>query len=210
MAIYDNLVAKLPSVMRQENTLKYYAAIAEVLEEFNSQFAIFENIHLLEVATGEWLDILGQYVNVSRNNENDEDYRARIKLEFYRYYFIPTLDNLLNFINSLTGVYPDAIFSLNNNLTVAQQAERYTVEELAEFLVEDFNQTEPAYIKFRYVFDPDFNIDILEQLDDVVGGGIRLENDIKFIFYARNHVAGTTVAAGGEFKRRITQRFVGT
>ena len=187
MAIYDDMVAKLPSVMRQENVLKYYAAIAEMLEHFDSQLEIFENVHLVDLATGEWLDNIGQYVNVSRENDNDADYRARIKLEFYKYYFVPTLNQFLVLINSFTGVYPDSYQTQNEN----------------------FGGTEEAYIKFSYDFEPGFDISIFEGLDKFAGGGIRLENDIKFIFFARNHVAGTTVAAGGEFKRRITQRFVG-
>ena len=188
MAIYDDMVAKLPAVMRQENVLKYYAAVAPLLEEFDDQLLIFENVHLVDLATGTFLDDIGQYVNVSRAGDNDTNYRARIKLEFYRYYFVPTLDNFLALINSFTGVYPDTIQTQNEN----------------------FGGTEEAYIKFSYDFEPGFDIAIFDELDKLAGGGIRLENDILFIFFARNHVAGTTVADGGEFKRRITQRFVGS
>ena len=105
MAIYDDMVAKLPSVMRQENVLKYYAAIAPLLEDFDNQLEIFKSIHLVKDATGVWLDQLGKLVNVFRDGDNDADYRAKISFEYYRYYYAPTLTNLLKFTLQFSGFY---------------------------------------------------------------------------------------------------------
>jgi hypothetical protein len=206
MAIYDDMIEKLPSVMRQENVLKYYSAISELFEDFDNQLVIFENVHLIKSATGEWLDKLGTYVQVARNGNNDEDYRARISFEYFRFYFAPTLTNLLTFVKQFSGFYPTRIEGQNFNITWSSYFDS-TWAQLLGFTWEDiqgFTSNEPAYLKFvfgsekvwndylattwgshetktweqfGYVFDPDFDPSFIENIDKIAGAGVKLETD---------------------------------
>ena len=181
MSIYDNMVAKLPAVMRQENVLKYYAAIAELLEHFDSQLEIFKNVHLVDSATGIWLDELGKLVNVFRDGDTDNDYRARISFEFFRYYYAPTLTNLLAFTLQFSGFYPSAIEGINFGVGTepaylkfifgyAKVWDDYITTKWDDHLTKTWDQ-------LGYVFNPDFDPTIIENLDRIAGAGVKLETD---------------------------------
>jgi len=186
MSAYDDMIAKLPAVMRQTNVKAFYTAIGNMMDKFDTFLETYDSVHLVDSATGKWLDNLGKLVSVERNALNDEDYRAKIKLEFYRYYYVPTMDNLLALIKEFSGVYPNVITTQNEDFT--HETASYTME---------------------YDFNPGFDIDIFDDLDKFVGGGVRLINDIKFIYYSKKFIVGTTVAGRGMIKRRITQKYIG-
>ena len=216
MGAYDNMIAKLPAVMRQTNVKSFYTAIGSMMDEFDTFLITYDKVHLVDSATGDWLDNLGKLVSVERNFLNDADYRAKIKLEFYRYYYVPTLDNLLALIKKFSGVYPDLVSTQNDVdiISTVLEAKELAVYALSKYKVRGTslslgNNTEPASIKMSYDFSPSFDIDIFDDLDKFVGGGVRLINEIQFIYYSKKFIAGTVTSGRSFIKRRITQKYIG-
>jgi hypothetical protein len=186
MAAYDDMIKKLPAVMKQTNVKLFYKSVGAMMDDFDELLVTYESIHLVDSATGTWLDNLGKLVGEERAFDSDEDYRARIKLEFYRYYYVPTLDKLLTLIKKFAGVYPDSVATQNED----------TVNE-------------KAAITMSYDFSPSFDVAIFDDMDKLAGGGIKLINDIQFIYYSKKFISGTATAGRSLLKRRSVQKYIG-
>ena len=179
MAVYDDMLAKLPAIMRQDNVKLFYKSIAVLMDDFDELLVTYADVHLVNNATGDWLDNLGKLVGVVRDGESDEDYRANIKISYYRKYFVPTLDNLLDFIAGFTGYYPKITETQNEDISLEKGYINFTFGvptvwgDYSSNVWGDYS--EYLWRQFGYIFSPGFNFDILDQIGDIAGAGINVE-----------------------------------
>ena len=76
---------------KNPNIQAFYKAVSLVFDKIDEYYDIIEKQWLVQYATGEFLDDLGALVEVKRNGQSDERYRARIKLAFKQIDFVPHL-----------------------------------------------------------------------------------------------------------------------
>lgn len=107
MTNFERMWGKLPYVMRQENNEKLYRAMGNIFDDFDTQIALYENMHVVDLASGSQLDAIGYNIGVARvTGQSDETYRRRLKIFYSSVYFIPTLDNFQYIIKNIMGYYP--------------------------------------------------------------------------------------------------------
>ena len=65
---------------------------------------------IVEKATGEYLDVIGNNLQVYRElNQKDAVYKTKIKMKLHNTYFVLLLDNLIEFVEEITGYYAENV-----------------------------------------------------------------------------------------------------
>lgn len=147
---YDYLLSKCPWWLKKnENVQAFYKAVAKLFDEVDNIYNLLEKQHLIDYATGEFLDDLGIKFNVSRNGQTDDRYRNRIKLAMRKYKLIPNLETISNIGEMFTGLTP--VIELNTN-------------------------NEYALYDVKFVSDRDYDYSLIDELDlnSIVGGGVKV------------------------------------
>ena len=175
---YDYMISLLPwHLSRNKNIQNFYKVITSLFDEFDRIIKSLDKMWLIDYATGEFLDDLGAFVETIRiEKEDDGRYRARIKLEFKRYNFVPHLNKILELCKDYTGIYPKITEGWNN-------PEHY----------------EPARYDVDFIANSDFNFDIIDDLDlqNIVGAGVKINgrkcvDNYSVGFYAGEFFSGQT------------------
>ena len=110
MTNYEKLISYLPSIYQKTNNLKLMQSIAILFDKFDKDLASIDKMWVVEEATGEYLDIIGNNLQVYRElNQKDAVYKTRIKMKLYNTYFVLLLDNLIDFVENLTGYYAENV-----------------------------------------------------------------------------------------------------
>ena len=110
MTNYEKLISYLPSIYQKTNNLKLMQSIAILFDKFDKDLASIDKMWVVEEATGEYLDIIGNNLQVYRElNQKDTVYKTRIKMKLYNTYFVLLLDNLIDFVENLTGYYAENV-----------------------------------------------------------------------------------------------------
>ena len=178
-ANYDFLLYYLPHYMsKNPNIQAFYKAVSLVFDKIDEYYNVIEKQWLVQYATGEFLDDLGALVEVERNGQSDERYRARIKLAFKQIDFVPHLNNLLELIKSYTGIYPDINVGWQNTLNF--DPERYDI---------------------NFYANPGYDFSILYDLDiqRIVGAGKKVNFKQCFIGYEEYPYADDIYADDDKF-----------
>ena len=110
MTNYEKLISYLPSIYQKTNNLKLMQSIAILFDKFDKDLASIDKMWVVEEATGEYLDIIGNNLQVYRElKQTDSVYKTRIKMKLYNTYFVLLLDNLIDFVENLTGYYAENV-----------------------------------------------------------------------------------------------------
>ena len=110
MTNYEKLISYLPSIYQKENNLKLIKSISILFDKFDEDLASIDKMWVVEEAAGEYLDIIGNNLQVYRElNQTDSIYKTKIKMKSYNTYFVPLLDNLIYFVENVTGYYAENI-----------------------------------------------------------------------------------------------------
>mgnify|MGYP003562984238 CR=1 FL=1 len=108
MTNYEKLISYLPSIYQKTNNLKLMQSIAILFDKFDEDLKSIDKMWIVEEAAGEYLDIIGNNLQVYRElNQKDSVYKTRIKMKLYNTYFVPLLDNLIDFVENITGYYAE-------------------------------------------------------------------------------------------------------
>lgn len=182
MAAYEDMIKKVPAVMRQENVLKFYKVVSSSFDDFDSCLDQFERIHEVDYATGYWLNDLGAMVGLARNNDNDSDYRARMKTYYCRRYLVPTLDNLFKFIKAFTGYYPYSYECQNTNFNEEPACIKFNFgnpQTWGDRSVYKWGEwTDKRWLDFGYNFGVNFSESILSEIDNFVSAGTKTKTNV--------------------------------
>ena len=107
---YEKLISYLPSVYQKENNLKLMKSISILFDKFDEDLASIDKMWVVEEATGEYLDIIGNNLQVYRElNQNDSVYKTKINMKLYNTIFVPLLDNFIYFVENITGYYAENV-----------------------------------------------------------------------------------------------------
>ena len=110
MTNYEKLISYLPSVYQKENNLKLIKSISILFDKFDEDLASIDKMWVVEEAAGEYLDIIGNNLQVYRElNQTDSIYKTKIKMKLHNTIFVPLLDNLIDFVENVTGYYAENI-----------------------------------------------------------------------------------------------------
>ena len=110
MTNYEKLISYLPSIYQKENNLKLMQSIAILFDKFDQDLKSIDKMWIVEEATGAYLDIIGNNLQVYRElNQKDSVYKTKIKMKLYNTYFVPLLDNLIDFVENITGYYAENV-----------------------------------------------------------------------------------------------------
>ena len=110
MKNYEKLISYLPSIYQKTNNLKLMESIAILFDKFDKDLESIDKMWVVEKATGEYLDIIGNNLQVYRElNQTDSVYKTKIKMKLYNTYFVLLLDNLIDFVENLTGYYAENV-----------------------------------------------------------------------------------------------------
>ena len=110
MKNYEKLISYLPSIYQKTNNLKLMQGISILFDNFDQDLKSIDKMWVVEEATGEYLDIIGNNLQVYRElNQTDSIYKTKIKMKLYNTYFVPLLDNLIDFVENVTGYYAENI-----------------------------------------------------------------------------------------------------
>ena len=110
MTNYEKLISYLPSIYQKTNNLKLMQSIAILFDKFDKDLVSIDKMWIAEKATGEYLDIIGNNLQVYRElNQTDSVYKTKIKMKLYNTYFVLLLDNLIEFVEEITGYYAENV-----------------------------------------------------------------------------------------------------
>ena len=110
MTNYEKLISYLPSIYQKTNNLKLMQSIAILFDKFDKDLASIDKMWVVEEATGEYLDIIGNNLQVYRElNQKDSVYKTKIKMKLHNTYFVPLLDILIDFVENTTGYYAENV-----------------------------------------------------------------------------------------------------
>ncbi len=110
MTNYDKLISYLPSIYQKTNNLKLMQSIAILFDKFDKDLSSIDKMWVVEEATGAYLDVIGNNLQVYRElNQTDSVYKTKIKMKLYNTYFVPLLDNLIDFVEEITGYYAENV-----------------------------------------------------------------------------------------------------
>ncbi len=150
---FEFMWEKLPQIMRGENTRKYYKSISAIFDNFDSLIESGQYAHVIDYAAGGDLDILGRALGIPRGNYGDEAYRMRLRVYYYTFYFVPTLNNFLYLIRDVMGYYPENV-----------------VEGWTKAL-----NPESALLSIDVIIPAGADDNLLVDLDDIAAAGVRID-----------------------------------
>lgn len=147
---FERMWGRLPETLQSESVEKLYTALSKIFDELEEKEKPYIYTSILTELKGKMLDVYGESYSVSRDGKNDENYRIKIKIEWLKNSFVPTLDNFINIIKEVTG-YDVAI-------------------------VEGWNLTEPkkALLNVELTIPSGADTDLLFDLDQLYSCGVKI------------------------------------
>ena len=110
MITYEKLLNYVPDIYKKENNLKILKNMSLAFDEFYKILNSIDKMWLIDSATHEYLEIIGGNIKVYRSQDQDwEIYRRKIKMAMYNLYFVPLLNNFIEFVEEITGYYAENI-----------------------------------------------------------------------------------------------------
>lgn len=110
MITYEKLLSYVPDIYKKENNLKILKNMSLAFDEFYIILNSIDKMWLIDSATHEYLEIIGGNIKVHRSQDQDwEIYRRKIKMAMYNLYFVPLLNNFIEFVEEITGYYAENI-----------------------------------------------------------------------------------------------------
>ncbi len=172
MKNYEKLISYLPSIYQKENNLKLMQSIAILFDKFDKDLASIDKMWVVEEATGEYLDIIGNNLQVYRElKQTDSVYKTRIKMKLYNTYFVLLLDNLIDFVENLTGYYAENV--KEGWLTSPD----YESGKMSMDLIVPYNYTKELLVDLESVYSAGVRLDVstyIEAFTPLEGFGIGL------------------------------------
>ena len=151
--IYENLIEYIPTVLQGSANIKAILdAIASELKDFDTSLDTINKMWLASDATGEYLDVVGQNIQVYRNGRTDSVYRKDIKRALYNLFFVPTINNFIFYISEALGFEIDRI------------EEGWNMPFLRE----------SAYMEVDVLFPASENIDAISDFDKIYSAGVKI------------------------------------
>jgi conserved domain protein len=167
---YEYMLSKCPWWLKKNERIQaFYKAIARLFDEVDRIYNLLEKQHLVEFASGEFLDFLGVKFNVYRNGQSDERYRNRVKLAMREYKLVPNLETISDIGKMFTGIEP--IIDLNTN-------------------------GEPALYNIRFVAKSGYDFSLIDELNlnKIVGGGVKINVQNGLVNFDETYYSGDIYA----------------
>lgn len=159
MNYLKNILKYIPPVYLEENTIKNSKVFTSAIDDFDNCIKTLYNNAILDLADDEGLDIFGANLKRPRRKiELTEDYRAILKAIIYSKQTVPTHDNILAIVKKITGFYP-------------------TLTPL--HMTGDSLENDHGYY-IAYDLTNNFNNDVLDEIEKIVGSGVKVERDYFF------------------------------
>ena len=172
MTNYEKLISYLPSIYQKTNNLKLMQSIAILFDKFDQDLKSIDKMWVAEKATGEYLDIIGNNLQVYRElNQTDSVYKTKIKMKLYNTYFVLLLDNLIEFVEEITGYYAENI--KEGWLTSPD----YESGKMSMDLVVPYDYTKELLVDLESVYSAGVRLDVstyIEAFKPLEGFGIGL------------------------------------
>ena len=110
MITYEKLLSYVPDIYKKENNLKILKNMSLAFDEFYKILNSIDKMWLIDSATHEYLEIIGRNIKVYKSQDQDwKIYRRKIKMAMYNLYFVPLLNNFIEFVEEITGYYAENI-----------------------------------------------------------------------------------------------------
>ncbi len=113
MAVIDDMISKLSTAFNRSpnsNNYKLLSIIASEYQELSSMLEGVRDAHFIDTATGKNLENIGQLFNCKRlQNETDDSYRARIKVQFRKYASSSTVKEIKEIIAAILNTQTSRI-----------------------------------------------------------------------------------------------------
>ena len=108
MSAYEYIINHLATVYRSTiNTDKHLRIIAKVFDDFDDTLQALATQQTIDTADEIGLGILGRNVGRPKKiGETLETYRKILLIEYFKYYTMPTHDNILTIIKKVTNDFP--------------------------------------------------------------------------------------------------------
>ena len=155
---YLNFMLKhTPRVYHEENTIQSFRVFSEGIKSLEDDMnKLYKNI-ILDSAEMKGLEnIFGANLQRPRKIlETEEEYRAILKAVIYSKQLVPTHDNILKVIKKVVSFYP--------------------ILQPLHQLGDDIENDHGYYI--AYDLTNGFNNDILDELEKIIGAGVKIERD---------------------------------
>lgn len=172
MTNYEKLISYLPSIYQKENNLKLMKGISILFDKFDKDLKSIDKMWVVEESTGAYLDIIGNNLQVYRElNQTDSIYKTKIKMKLSNTIFIPLLDNLIDFVENVTGYYAENI--KEGWLT----APDFESGKMTMDLVVPYDYTKELLVDLESVYSAGVRLDVstyLEAFTPLEGFGIGL------------------------------------
>jgi len=116
------MFSKVPFFLQKDRNKKILEPIANSFDDIEDSLDLLDKAWILSLATGENLDNIGTYLNVSRGNswnvageyweiETDTSYKQRLTAHYATVFNKNTVDNILSLVKLISGEYPLAYIS---------------------------------------------------------------------------------------------------
>lgn len=106
MILIDKIIKLLPAHMQKINNIKFITCIFPLLKYLDDILEDDRGMSNLDKAHGEYLDYFGYRWCVPRLDMTDDEYRAFLKMFRYRMTNVPTTNNVMLFVQGVTGYLP--------------------------------------------------------------------------------------------------------
>ena len=147
-------------------------SISILFDNFDKDLKSIDKMWVVEEATGAYLDVIGNNLQVYRElNQTDSIYKTKIKMKLHNTIFVPLLDNLIDFVENVTGYYAENI--KEGWLTSPD----YESGKMSMDLVVPYDYTKELLVDLESVYSAGVRVDVstyVEAFTPLEGFGIGL------------------------------------
>ncbi len=191
MSAFQRMLELLPTVLQGgENIKGILEPIGREIDEINAVLNDLEGMWLATEATGDFLDLIGENIQVFRQGQTDSLYRKKIRTALYNLFFVPILDNFISYIENVL---------------------EYDITRLEEGWNMPFIK-EPAYIECDVNVPPTELLDPALEFDKIYSGGVKVSYKIIRQITKPTRLCGLGIRSGipGIFKGSKLESIGGT
>lgn len=174
MGAFDRMWSRLPDVLKSDDIKKLYIALGDIFDLLEVEQQPYIYTEVLSELKGDILDKYGMSYGVHRDSLGDKAYKEKIKIEREKSNFVPTLNNMINIIKSVTGYRVEATEGWN--LVPPEKA-------MMKFAI-----IIPAYSDPNLLFD----LDKLYSCGDKTIWEVKQEKSVPFEFIGTHNKTGIT------------------
>ena len=176
MTNYEKLISYVPQIYHKENNLKVLKIISKEFDKFEICIKSLEKMYLIDSCTNEYLVYIGENIGVYKTQDQSFNiYRTKIKMKMYTLFFVPLLDNFINFVENVTVYYAENV------------KEGWQVAPNFESGVLNLDLVVPA----------DASKELITDLEKLYSAGVKVNTDLYVETYAPKSIYGLGMNLNG-------------